>query len=270
MKLADIFTTLRKYWLLALAAAAILGLLGYVIYHSGKDPAELLREYGYFVILIWTFLEGETIVIIAGWLSATVELKPWLIALCAFLGSFASDQVMFSLGKYKGEGILGRFPRIARNMDKATRLFKKYDTALILGFRFVYGVRNITPIMLGISGVSHKKFFFLNAIGAGVWALTFTYGGYYAGQAFMHVMHNVGHGIFYGLLGLLVLGGLLWYFRARHNVKQARRVSRRCEQQADAGKELPPECLAGRDEKPHDAERKDAETAQKPDAEKRA
>ncbi|MDL2207740.1 DedA family protein [Desulfovibrio sp. OttesenSCG-928-F20] len=221
----DFLKTLRRYWYLVLLALLVLSILGYVIYHSGKDPAELLREYGYFVILIWTFLEGETIVIVAGWLSATVELKPWLIAVCAFLGSFASDQVMFSLGKYKGEAVLSRFPRIARNMDKAARLFKKYDTALILGFRFVYGVRNITPIMLGISGVSHKKFFCLNFIGAGVWAATFTYGGYYAGQAFMHIMHQLGHGIFYVILGVLALAGLLWYVRARRNVRLAREIA---------------------------------------------
>lgn len=234
---------LRKYWYIVLILAGLAALLGHLIYHSGEDPAKLLSEYGYFVILIWTFLEGETIVIIAGWISESAGLKPWLIALCAFCGSFASDQVMFSLGKYKGEAVLGHFPRIARNMDKAARLFKKYDTALILGFRFVYGVRNITPIMLGISGVTHKKFFCLNLIGAGVWACTFTYGGLYAGKAFMTAMAHLGHGIFYIILAVLAVAGLLWYFRARHSVKQARTIAERCGQEAEAG-ELSPECRA--------------------------
>ena len=212
---------LRKYWYLTLLVLIILGLLGYIIYHSGKDPSELLREYGYFVILNWTFLEGETIVIIAGWVSASVGLEPWLIALCAFLGSFCSDQIMFSLGKYKGKVVLDYFPRIARNMDRAAALFKKYDTVLILGFRFVYGVRNITPIMLGISGVSHKKFFFLNFVGAGIWAITFTYGGLFAGKTFMHIMDTVGHGILYCILGVIFLAGGIWYFRAKLAVKKA-------------------------------------------------
>lgn len=220
---------LRKYWYIIVILLAVIGCLAYVIYHSGKDPAELLREWGYLVILIWTFLEGETIVIVAGWLSDSVGLTPWLIAVSAFCGSFCSDQVMFSLGKYKGADVLKYFPKVAKNMDKAARLFKKYDTALILGFRFVYGVRNITPIMLGISGVSHKKFFFLNLIGAGVWAATFTYGGLYMGKAFMKVMDHVGHGIFYVLLALLALAGLLWYFRARHSVKHAKSLAQRAE-----------------------------------------
>lgn len=231
--------TLRKYWYFVLAALLVLGLLGYIVYQSGKDPMELLREYGYFVILVWTFLEGETIVIIAGWASASLGLKPLLIAFCAFLGSFCSDQVMFSLGKYKGKAILDSFPRIARNMDRAAGLFKKYDTLLILGFRFVYGVRNITPIMLGIGGVSHKKFFFLNFIGAGVWALTFTYGGLYIGKVFMHYMHKLGHGIFYVIIAILVLAGGVWFFRARHSVKKATEIAARATKRAK--EDAPPE-----------------------------
>lgn len=225
MEQKRILTALRKYWYVVLLALLALGVLGTLLYHSGRDPYELLREYGYLVILIWTFLEGETIVVIAGWLSGSLDLNPLLIALSAFVGSFCSDQVMFSLGKYKGREVLDHFPRVARNMDKATALFAKYDTVLILGFRFVYGVRNITPIMLGISGVTHKKFFFLNLIGAGVWAFTFTYGGLYVGKTFMHLMHNVGHGIFYVLVAAIVLAGIIWFLRARRSVRLASEIA---------------------------------------------
>ncbi|MDR0826700.1 MAG: DedA family protein [Desulfovibrio sp.] len=215
MVLSKLVAILRAHWGKILIGLLLLGLIGHLVYHSGQDPARLLGEWGYLVILVWTFVEGETIVVLAGWLSESVNLKPHLIALCAFCGSFASDQVMFSLGKHKGEDVLAYFPRVARNLDKAKGLFQKYDTALILGFRFVYGVRNITPIMLGLSGVSHKKFFFLNAIGAGVWAVSFTYGGLYAGKAFMHVMDRLGYGIFFLLLAVLAAAFLIWRLRRK-------------------------------------------------------
>ncbi|MCL1915871.1 MAG: DedA family protein [Desulfovibrionaceae bacterium] len=145
---------------------------------------ELLLKYSYLIILGWTFLEGETIVIVAGFTAQKGWLNPWLIAMCAFLGSFSSDQLMFALGKYKGQHILTRFPRLEKNSAKARQLMIKYETPLILGFRFVYGVRNVTPILLGISGVNHLKFFVLNMLGAVVWALSFTFGGYYFGHIF--------------------------------------------------------------------------------------
>jgi membrane protein DedA with SNARE-associated domain len=220
----------REFWYLAPIILLIIVAVVYLMLQA-RDPMRLLSEYGYHIILLWTFLEGETIVIIAGWLSPHLGLRPWLIALCAFIGSFMSDQVMFSLGKYKGPAILRYFPRLEKNMDKAKCLFKKYDTALILSFRFIYGVRNITPIMLGISGVSHKKFFILNFIGAGVWAATFTYGGYFAGLAFQKAMTYFGKGILFILLAGIVGALALWYIRARCNVKKAKDIAARCEEE---------------------------------------
>ena len=223
----ELLAALRKRWYFALLAAAIVAGIVYLVRnYSLDDTLTLLSRYGYRVILIWTFLEGETIVILAGMFSKKLNLDPWLIALCAFCGSFLSDQLMFSLGKYLGKPVLRYFPRIGKNLDKAAHLFEKYDTILILGFRFVYGVRNVTPIMLGISGVSHLKFFLLNLIGAGVWALSFSFGGLYAGDLFMKAVGVVGHGIFYIIILALALAGLIWYIRARRSVKSVQEIAR--------------------------------------------
>lgn len=197
-----------------------------MFYHSDKSPEELLRRYGYLVILIWTFFEGETIVIVAGALSVRVGLEPWLIALCAFVGSFLSDQLMFSLGKYKGKAVLNYFPGLAKNTDRAARLLKKYDTILILGFRFVYGVRNVTPILLGISQVSHLKFFTLNLIGALIWAASFTAGGYYLREAFLTIMYQVGHIAAYVIAGVIVLALVLIFWRKRAAARKEKKAAR--------------------------------------------
>ena len=179
----------------------------------GVDPHQLLQDYGYWTLLIWTFLEGETVVVIAGILAQQGYMDPKLIALCAFCGSCSSDQFMFLLGKYKGPAVLARFPKLARNADRAERLIRKYETPLILGFRFVYGVRNITPIMLGINRVNHLKFLGLNIVGAGVWAITFTGGGYFFGKLFEQVMHEAAHLALYLLIAAAAIAGLVWYIR---------------------------------------------------------
>jgi membrane protein DedA with SNARE-associated domain len=186
----------------------------------GLDPHTLLHDYGYWTILVWTFLEGETVVIIAGILAQQGYMDPKLIALCAFCGSCTSDQLMFLLGKYQGPAVLSRFPRLARNADRAERLIRKYETPLILGFRFVYGVRNVTPIMLGINKVNHLKFLALNVIGAGVWSVTFTYGGFLFGTLFEKFIHEATHMALYVLAAAAVIAGLIWYIRQRRRSKE--------------------------------------------------
>ena len=181
----------------------------------GLDPRVLLQDYGYVTLLVWTFLEGETVVVIAGILAQQGLMDPKLIALCAFCGSCTSDQLMFLLGKYKGRAVLERFPRFSRNADRVERLIHKYETLLILGFRFVYGVRNVTPIMLGVNRVNHLKFLLLNLIGAGVWALSFTYGGFFFRVLFEEYMRGASHIAFYALAAAAVIAGLVWHIRRR-------------------------------------------------------
>ena len=179
------------------------------------DLNYILSTYGYLGILVLTFLEGETVVIIAGAFAYNGKLDPVLVAVTAFTGTFFSDQIMFSLGKYKGQSVLKRFPRINAKVDRASHLIKKYDILLILGFRFVYGVRNVTPIMLGISGVSHLKFFALNLIGAAVWAASFTAAGFYGAKTFETALHKFGHAVFYVLVAVAAVGGIVWFIRYR-------------------------------------------------------
>lgn len=221
----NVVTLFKKYWYLLVLVLIAAAVGAHHAYESDLEPLDLLRRFGYPIIIGWTFLEGETIVILAGAFSRRLALRPELIALCAFCGSFASDQLMFSLGKYKGPVLLKNFPRLGSNIDRAARLFKKYDTALILGFRFVYGVRNVTPILLGISGVSHKKFFFLNFIGAAVWAVSFTYGGLYLGKAFIKAVEHFGKGFLALLLLLLLVGGVIWLVRSRSTVRHHESVT---------------------------------------------
>ncbi len=193
----------------------------------GIDPTELLQSYGYLALVIGTFLEGETIVLIAGFLAQQEYLSPPLIALAAFCGSCLSDQLMFILGRWKGTAIIRRFPRLERNLGKATRLFSRYETALILGFRFIYGVRNVTPILMGLSGVNHLKFLALNVIGAAVWAISFTAAGYFFGQAITLFMEEFPHAGRFVLGGIIILAVLLWYIRKRRRkARQAAEAER--------------------------------------------
>lgn len=177
-----------------------------------------LETYGYIAILIGTFLEGETIVIIAGFLAHKDIFNPVYIALCAFTGSFISDQLMFSLGRYKGMAVLNYFPRIKKNVRRANFLISKYETILILGFRFIYGVRNATPILLGAGKVHYLKFLTLNFIGGAIWAISFTAGGYYMGEAFSRIKDRYGP---IGLVVFLAIIGILTFSFIRYRKKRS-------------------------------------------------
>jgi membrane protein DedA with SNARE-associated domain len=149
---------------------------------------DVANNYGalvYLVILVWTFLEGETVVLVTGALisGGNVRLEVWLLALFAFLGSFGGDQMWFYIGRKYGTPLLARWPNMANKVEWAFRLLRKQEDLFILTFRFIYGLRNVSPFIIGMTGVSRVKFVLLNLIAAAVWANTFAWGGYYLGKA---------------------------------------------------------------------------------------
>ncbi|SHN66414.1 DedA family protein [Desulfovibrio litoralis] len=180
-----------------------------------EEVLKALNTYGYWVILGGTFLEGETIVIIAGFLSQQYPdiFKWYWVALAAFIGSGISDQLMFSLGKFKGPWLLQRFSWINKGAEKVLPIMIKHETLLAFGFRFVYGVRNVTPICLGTGGMRYLKFLLLNITGGIVWALSFVGIGYFFGEVISQFLEENKHAGIIAASALVGLFMLIWGVR---------------------------------------------------------
>ncbi len=178
------------------------------------DISHILESHlywAYAVLLVWTLLEGETIVIIAGVAARDGHLWLPLIIICAFCGSLCSDQIVFFLGRYKGKAFVGRRPRWQARAQRVYHMLERHQTWLILGFRFLYGLRNITPFAIGMSQVPTRRFVVLNVIGAALWAVTFACGGYLFGAAMETIF--AGQQKWYAVLGLAVIIVIVWVVR---------------------------------------------------------
>lgn len=175
----------------------------------------LVRDYGYWALLIGTFLEGETILLIAGFLAFGGQLDLWLCILSAFVGSLSGDQTAFYIGRFKGKQFVENRPKWKDRVARVHQMLERFQEALILSFRFFYGVRNLTPFLLGASDISGLKFFALNAIGAAVWAISFGYAGYFFGLAVTTVLKDVHHIQLVILLVAAVAGFAIWFVRRR-------------------------------------------------------
>ena len=173
----------------------------------------LISQYGYLAILVGTFLEGETIVVLGG-LAAHRGLL-WLpgVMACAFLGSLASDQLFFFIGRRHGPAFVARRPRLQAGLARVQGLIERHDTALILAFRFLYGLRNVTPLALGMSGVSALRFAILNIVGAAAWAIAIGALGWYVGSAAKQLLGHLERYELGVAAAIIVVGFCLWAWR---------------------------------------------------------
>ena len=182
----------------------------------------LIAEYGYLAILIGTFLEGETIVILAGFAAHMGILElPWVIA-AAVAGSFSGDQFYYYLGRRWGPRIIAKRLSWQEGAQKVYTHLRRHQYFLILTFRFYYGLRNVTPFAVGSAMVPRLRFFTLNLVGAVVWAVAFAYLGYLAGEAVRLLIDDVKRYEIYLLGALVLIGFIVWLATLIRHRRKAR------------------------------------------------
>lgn len=187
----------------------------------------IIQSYGYWAILVGTFLEGETILVLGGVAAFQGLLSlPWVI-LAAFTGSLCGDQLFFFLGRRYSLAILARRPTWKNRVAKAERLLNRFRTPLILIFRFLYGLRTVTPFVIGMGTVPTRTFVPLNAIGALVWAVAVGVLSYAFGSIVETVIGNIKHYQIEVFGGIAAIGLCIWavYFYRRRRRRSTPRPS---------------------------------------------
>ncbi|MCP4630958.1 MAG: DedA family protein [bacterium] len=170
----------------------------------------ILSTYGYIALLIGTFLEGETILIAAGFLAHQSYLKlPWVIFF-AFLGTLAGDQLYFFLGRVKGMDFIESRPRWQAKSARVFVLLQKHQIPVIIGFRFLYGIRTVTPFIIGAGGVNPGRFIIWSSIGAGTWAIAVGALGYLFGQALEVVLEEAKKYEIWIMALVFLIGFAIW------------------------------------------------------------
>jgi membrane protein DedA with SNARE-associated domain len=175
----------------------------------------LISTYGYAAVVLGTFLEGETTVLLGGFAARHGLLELQWVVLAAFAGTLAADQFWFYLGRHGGMRLLERRPAWKRKAGRVLRLMHDHQTLVILSFRFVYGIRTVAPFVIGASGVSRLKYLLLDAASVAVWATLVATLGYLFGFAIDRLLEDIRIGI---LTVLVVVGaaiGAVYYLRAR-------------------------------------------------------
>ena len=135
------------------------------------DPAKLIQTHGYWALALGCLLEGESLLVLAGFAAHQGYLQlPWVIAVAAAAG-FAGDQLFFWLGRRHGNAALARLPSLPRQSARVHRLIESHPSAFVIGMRFAYGMRIAAPIVAGSSRLPADRFAALNAVGAVLWAV---------------------------------------------------------------------------------------------------
>jgi membrane protein DedA with SNARE-associated domain len=182
--------------------------------------AQYVTDYGPVAIALWAAFEGETAAVAGGVMAHRGLMSPWAAFAATAIGAFCADEIFFQLGRRFRDRPFVVKARQKPAFARAMGFIEKHPNAYIFAFRFLYGLRSVSPIAFGLTHVSLRRFATLNAIAALIWAAIFTTIGFRFGPAVDRMLDSLAPYktelmIAFPIPGICFVLWLLWRRRKR-------------------------------------------------------
>src|SRR5215213_6390496 len=128
---------------------------------------DLVRDHGPLILFLAAFVEtaafvglavpGEALLAAGGYLVQRGQIAPEVAWVCVYLGALAGDHVAYALGRSGGRRLLRRLP-LPGAIYRVERLIERYGGYVILGGRFLGGIRAVLMLTVGAMGVPYRRF----------------------------------------------------------------------------------------------------------------
>lgn len=166
----------------------------------------------YAALFLGVFLEGEFVLLSAIIAAHHGYLNIWLVIITAIIATIGSDLFYFNIGKHKVSRFINN-GKWSTKINGVKKRFEKHRTQTLLGYRFVYGLRIITPIFLGTQNITVKEFLKFSLLGTLIWATIITGLGIFFGELIIRYLNDLEKVEFYIIGALLIIALLSILFR---------------------------------------------------------
>jgi membrane protein DedA with SNARE-associated domain len=156
---------------------------------------------------------------LGGILCFSGDMNIYIAIFVAGLGGFSGDQIYFYIGRYNKGYIQRKFHSQKRKFALAHLLLKRYGWPIIFVQRYMYGLRTVIPMSIGLTRYSGKKFAFINLLSAWVWAGITIAPAYIYGKEILDIIAYLKQ---YWYLAIPVAGGFIgfiWYYLKKYSKK---------------------------------------------------
>ncbi len=119
----------------------------------------------------------------AGILSALGKMDIATSIAVATAANFLGDTVLFWLAQSNKKEVMKYLRKHRRKIAWTNLLMRRYGWMAVFIQKYIYGVKTLVPIIMGLSRYDFKKFVFLNFFASILWGLVVGLGSYYFSSA---------------------------------------------------------------------------------------
>ena len=141
-----------------------------------------LDQYGYIALVVGTFFEGETAILVASSLIYKGFFETPYTIFFGFAGSFISDWLYYMIGRLNGKYFIEKRPKLKAKIAPVRHFFETHKFQILLTYRFLYGFRVIIPVVVGMSNIKPSTYLFYSVLSGLIWSSTVSTVGYTVGR----------------------------------------------------------------------------------------
>jgi membrane protein DedA with SNARE-associated domain len=197
------------------------------------DLVTRLGDWSYLIIFGAAMLEcaafagllvpGESVVLASGFFAHQGILELDALIAAVALGAVAGDNIGYLLGARLGrEWLLKRGSRFGlrkKRLAQVEAFFQRQGPRAVFIGRFIGFARALVPFVAGASRMPYRRFVVADALGAGLWTVTFVALGYGLGASWQVAEKWISRsGLVLGAV-LLLGAGLFWVRRRRRRTE---------------------------------------------------
>ncbi|MAL60180.1 MAG: hypothetical protein CMC14_09040 [Flavobacteriaceae bacterium] len=158
------------------------------------------------------FIEGELVFLSAVIAASHDYLNIWLVIGVAIVATVSSDLIYFNLGKNRTEKLINK-PKWKTKIELVNKKLEKHRTLFLISYRFLYGLRIATPLVLGTQNIKQLTFLKYSIISTLIWATLFTLLGLAFGELIINYLMRFQRIEFYIIGSLLLIAVVFLIFR---------------------------------------------------------
>ncbi|MBF2474418.1 DedA family protein [Listeria seeligeri] len=192
----------------------------------------IMADFGYIGIFLLIMVENlfppipsEIILTFGGFMTTVSSLNVVMVIIVATLGSVVGAILLYKVASYFGKErltkIVLKYGRILRlkesDIERAENFFLKYGSWAVFLCRMIPLIRSLISIPAGMTQMKMSRFLVLTTAGSLLWNTVLIGLGAFLGESWNEIvvfMDNFST-IIYGIIAVIVVVGLGFFFRAR-------------------------------------------------------
>jgi membrane protein DedA with SNARE-associated domain len=167
----------------------------------------LIKDWGYIILFLYSFGGGMLALGVASVLSYSGDLNIYITLVVAGSANFIGDQFLFLIARNNKAQAKSMMIKHQRKIALAHLMMRKYGSIVIFLQKYIYGIKTLIPLAMGLTKYDTKKFMFFNIFATIIWTLIVGISAFLLGELFYTYIEEIKT---YGIAFVVIILGILF------------------------------------------------------------